>query len=74
MMISFILFIVSISFIKNDGANIAIKNIIEYHIGSDIETINSIKEIIIILDYKGKIIFFSFICYNLDNIDFKIFR
>lgn len=39
-------------FIKNDGANIAIKNIIEYHIGSDIETINSIKEIIIILDYN----------------------
>lgn len=39
-------------FIKNDGTNIAIKNIIEYHIGSDIETINSIKEIIIILDYN----------------------
>lgn len=39
-------------FIKNDGADIAIKNIIEHHIGSDIETINSIKEIIIILDYK----------------------
>ena len=36
-------------FIKND---IAIKNIIEHHFGSDIETINSIKEIIIILDYK----------------------
>lgn len=39
-------------FIKDDGADVIIKNIIEYRIGRDIEITDSIKDIIIILDCK----------------------